>query len=128
MAAAGDVYRTFIGFVKFKPREGEAAGQDVRNIVIRSVGVKDQAIDVRVTLWPSHEDVEVEEGDAVLVEGKFSVNTASKDGETTTYFNLSASSILNLGQGNKGVRSETANTGAKKKSTKDEAADDDIPY
>lgn len=123
-----DTYRTFLGYVKFEPREGEAAGQDVRNFVIRSIGVKDQAIDVRATLWPSHEDVEIEQGDAVLVEGKFSVNKSTKDGEEQTFFNLSVSSILNLGQGNKGVRTETANTGGKKKATADEAADDDIPY
>lgn len=125
---ASDVYRSFLGFVKFEPREGEAAGQDVRNFVFRATGVKEQAVDIRATLWPSHEDVELEQGDAVLVEGKFSVNKSTKDGEETTFFNLSVSSILNLGQGNKGVRTETENTGAKKKSTKDEAADDDIPY
>lgn len=120
-----DVYRTFIGFVKFEPREADAQGKTVRNIVLREAGVKDQAIDVRATLWPSHEHVDVEEGDLVVVEGKFTVNKV-KDKETKeekTYFNLSVSRILNLGQGDAGVRPDTENT-----DDDEPADDDDIPY
>jgi hypothetical protein len=123
-----DIYRTFVGFVAFNPDDGEAAGKDIRSFRFRTVGVRDQAIDVRATLWPSHADVELEKGDAVLVEGKFTVNKAKdKNGDPQTYFNLSVSSILVLGKGERGERVETANasTGS------DEVAlqlGDDIPY
>lgn len=116
-----DVYRTFTGFVKFDPRESEAGGKDVRNFVLRGTGVKEQAIDVRATLWPSHDDVELSQGDLVTIEGKFSVNKQKKDGETVVYHNLSVSNILVHGAGNRGVREETANTGS-------DAVDDDEAY
>jgi hypothetical protein len=106
------VYRSFIGFVKFDPNEGEANGKQVRTFVIRQTGVKDQAIDIRATLWPSHDHVELEQGDAVLIEGKFTVNKKEKDGETVTYFNLSVSNIFNFGPGDRGVREETTNGGS----------------
>jgi hypothetical protein len=107
-----DKYRSFSGFVKYEPREGEANGKDVRTIVLRQVGIKDQAIDIRATLWPSHEHVAVEQDDFVAVEGKFTVNKANnKEGEPVTYFNLSVSRIVVLGQGDGGVRADTENTG-----------------
>jgi hypothetical protein len=122
-----DVYRSFQGFVKFEPRDGDAAGKPVRSFVIRNIGVKEQAIDVRCTLWPSHDSVEIEQGDLVTVEGKFTVNKAKdKAGELQTYFNLSVSNILNLGAGNRGERIETENTGREKDA--EVAEDDDIPY
>lgn len=107
-----DTYRSFIGFVKFEPKEAEAGGKDVRQIVLREVGVKDQAIDVRATLWPSHEHVEVNQGDLVAVEGKFTVNKKNTDDGTITYFNLSVSRIVNLGASDPGVREETVNDGS----------------
>lgn len=116
-----DVYRTFSGFVKFEPREGEAGGKNIRSIVIRQGGIKEQAIDVRATLWPSHDDVDVEQGDFVVMEGKFTVNKGEKDGEPVTYFNLSVSSILNLGQGNSGTRVDVAEA-------EGGDGDDGIPY
>jgi hypothetical protein len=118
-------YRTFYGVVQFPPRDGEAGGKAVRNITIRTTGVKDQSIRVGATLWPSHAHVEVEEGDAVVVEGAFTVNKGEKDGEPITYFNLSVSGILNLGPLDQGdeipVENSTANT-------PEPVAEDDIPY
>ena len=118
-----DKYRSFQGFVKFEPNEGEAAGKDIRSFVIRNIGVKDQAVDVRCTLWPSHEHVEVEQGDFVAVEGKFSINKKEKDGETVVYHNLSVSRIINHGAGDPGVREETTNGGSN-----DSTDDDDDAY
>jgi hypothetical protein len=115
---ADAIYRTFIGFVKFEPKEAEAGGKQVRQIVLREAGIKEQALDVRATLWPSHENVAVEQGDAVLVEGKFTVNKA----EDKTYFNLSVSRIVNLGPGDPGEREETTGGGA------NDSEDDDESY
>ena len=109
--------------MKFDPEEKDAAGKAVRSFVIRQAGVKEQALDIRATLWPSHDHVALEKGDAVLVEGKFNVNKAkNREGEPTTYFNLSVSNIINLGPGDRGEREETTNTDA------EEVAEDDIPY
>lgn len=104
-------YRSFQGFVKFPPNENEVEvrGEDVtiRSFVFRASGVKEQAIDVRATLWPSHEHVEVEEGDFVAVEGSFDVNKGKdKEGEPVTYFNLSVTRIKNFGPGDAGVRDD----------------------
>lgn len=114
-----DIYRSFSGFVKFEPKEAEAGGKDVRQIVFRNCGIKEQAIDVRATLWPSHERVEVEQGDFVAVEGKFTVNKT----EDKTYFNLSVSRIsVNGSKPDEGVREETTNGGS------NDDADDDESY
>lgn len=124
---ADAVYRSFIGFVKFDPNDADAAGTPVRSFVIRNVGVKEQALDVRCTLWPSHDDFDIKKGNAVLVEGKFTVNKAkNKDQETVTYFNLSVSNILSLGEGFRGERVETENT--TRSNDADEVAEDEIPY
>lgn len=115
-----DTYRTFTGFVKWRPKDAEAAGKDIRSFVLRANGVKDQALDIRATLWPSHEHVELEAGDAVLVEGKFSVNKGkNKEGDPVTYHNLSVSRILVLGKGDAGADRET---------TADDTDDDDEAY
>ncbi len=111
--AEGNQFRTIVGFVKYEPREAtvtrEGEKVTVRNIVVRQTGVKDQAIDVRATLWPSHEDFEVEQGDFVALEGRFTVNEGETDeGEKRTYFNLSVAAALNFGSSSRGNRSEVA--------------------
>lgn len=117
-----DEYRTFIGIVQFDPREGEAGGKKVRNITIRGTGVKEQALRVGATLWPSHGHVKVEKGDAVLIEGKFSRNKGSdSDGNEVVYNNVSVARILVLGATDEGKRADVVNE-------PDDADDDDIPY
>lgn len=128
MSDTKKVYRSFLGFVKFEPKEQEAAGKTVRAVVIRNIGVKEQALDVRCTLWPSHDEVEVAEGDLIAVEGQFTVNkTKNKDGDPVTYFNLSVSRIRNLGEGFAGERVETTNTSRAADADETEG-DDGIPY
>jgi hypothetical protein len=98
--------------------------------VLRNIGVRDQALDVRCTLWPSHAGVEIAQNDAVLVEGKFTVNKAKdKDGADQTYFNLSVSTILNFGPGDRGERSDAPAPAKAAKTAKNDTPDtDDIPY
>lgn len=117
-------YRTIAGVVQFEPREGQAGGKDVRNITIRTVGVKEQSIRVGATLWPSHGHVTVGEGDFVVLEGKFSQNKSqNQQGDPVTYNNLSVTGIKVLGTLDKGQEVETVNT----ESSADEA-EDDIPF
>lgn len=113
-------YRTFIGFVKFEPTENEVERDDetitVRSIVVRGAGVKEQAIDVRATLWPSHDHIEVEQGDLVAIEGPFTVKKGkNKDDEPVTWFNLSVTRIVNLGAGDAGVRDDDEDKPARKR-------------
>lgn len=117
-------YRTIAGVVQFPPREGQAGGKDVRNIAVRTAGVKEQSIRVSATLWPSHEHIEVGEGDFVVLEGKFSQNKGTnQQGDSVTYNNLSVTGILVLGALDSGQEVETVNT-----ESGDEPADDDIPF
>ena len=122
---ADKVYRTFHGIVQFDPRDGQAAGQDVRNIALRAAGLKEQAIMVSATLWPSHDHIKVEKGDLVTVEGSYQQNKGTnKNGDQVVYHNLSVIAIsVNGSKPDYGVKPETSNAVA------DEDDDtDDIPY
>lgn len=116
-------YRTVIGIVQFDPKDGEAAGKPVRNIVIRQAGFKEQSVNVYVTVWPSHEDIEINRGDVLLVEGTYSQGKGqAQDGSPRVYHNISATRIAKLGVAVEGRRPEVEDGGD------DEVADDDIPF
>ena len=122
---AEPVYRTIAGVVQFDPREGSAGGKDVRNITIRTTGFKDNSLKVGATIWPSHAHVDVQKGDFVILEGKFSRNTQEgKDGSPVTYNNLSVSGILNLGQLDTGEDRDRENEYVPAAAP----SDDDIPF
>lgn len=114
-------FRTVIGIVQFDPRESKAGDKDVRNITIRTTGVKEQSIKVGATLWPSHAHVGVAKGDVVILEGKFSQTKGEKDGQPVTYNNLSVSDVAVLGSVDSGRKEESSPAAA-------EEADDDIPF
>lgn len=123
--ATENTYREFIGAVQFDPEERQAGGKTVRNVLIRTTGVKDQSIRVSATLWPEFAHVQVEKGDVVYMEGKFEVKKGeAKDGSPRTFFNLSVNGIRNFGQLDKGQEVETTSND----DPDDAAADDDIPY
>lgn len=99
MSAATE-WRTLFGVVQFDPTPRNANGKDVLSISLRTAGVKEQSQMVSCTLWPSHAALfeKVQKGDAVVVEGKYSVNKGQdKEGNPRTYHNLSISRILLLG-------------------------------
>lgn len=122
MAEQEKQYRAVIGRVQFEPREGEAGGKAVRNIVVREVGFAKQSVRVSATLWPSHSHIKIAEGDLVFMEGTYSQNTVDTDDGPRTYHNLSVNSILNLGACDSGKRAEVTNA------VVDDADDDDIPF
>lgn len=105
-------YRTVTGIVKFPPRDAEVERDGetitVRNVLVRQTGItKNEAQDVRATLWPSHAHVELDEGDAVLLEGKFTTNPGKDaDDNPITYLNLSVSGIVKLGVVDTGERDD----------------------
>lgn len=133
MADKKSEYRSFIGLVKYPVRDGEVTVRDetvtVRNFVIRATGVKEQAMDVRGTLWPSHEHVELEQGDLVFIEGAFSARKGTKKDDEgnetpTTFFNLSVSGIKNLGPLDLGDR----DGGSSRSTSEPEDDGEDIPW
>lgn len=117
-------YRVVSGIVQFPPREGEAGGKPVRNISVRQAGFGPTAVTVSATLWPSHEDVKVEQGDVVTLEGSYQANKSTKqDGTPITYHNISVTRILVHGRAVEGVKPDTENA-----VVEDDASDDDIPF
>lgn len=116
-------YRTVIGVVQFDPREGKAGGKDVRNIVVRQAGFGPTAVRVSATLWPSHEHVDVEKGDVVILDGEYTKNdTTNDEGQKRTYHNLSVNQIAVLGSVDLGSRTGVENA------PDDDDDDDDIPF
>ena len=136
MSAAKKQYRTIAGVVQFEPKEGEAAGQDVRNIVVKQVGFGQQAVNVYATLWPKHEDFAVERGDFVVLEGSYTSRDGQNQttGEAVTYHNVSIMRILNLGALDNGVDEEVVTKSKAKSKAKAKEApaedldEDDIPF
>src|SRR4051794_30375099 len=116
-------YRTVIGIVQFDPREGEAAGKPVRNIVVNAAGFKEQAVRVSATIWPSHKDFAVKKNDVLVLEGKSSKANGDKDGEPIVYHNLSVARIAKIGEADPGEKPDTDSN-----DVVDEPADDDIPF
>ena len=122
--AAEKQFRTVIGIVQFEPKAGEAGGKAVRNIVVRQVGFKEQAIRVSATLWPSHAHVEVNEGDVVVLEGSYTQNkSTAQDGTPRTYHNMSVNKIAVLGKADSGARPDVEADGGAA-----DADDDDVPF
>ena len=116
-------YRTVIGVVQFDPREGKAGGKDVRNITVRQAGFGPTAVRVSATLWPSHEHVDVEKGDVVILDGEYTKNeTTNDEGQKRTYHNLSVNQIAVLGSVDLGQRPGVENA------PDDDENDDDIPF
>jgi hypothetical protein len=119
-----DQFRTIVGIVEFPPRDGEAAGKPVRNLAISQTGFKDQAVRVYATLWPSFKHVKVEEGDVVILRGKYNANPKTKeDGTKIVYHNLSVLAIKNLGPMEFGTKPDTENT-----DDDADGDDEDIPF
>jgi len=119
-------YRTVMGVVQFDVKEGEAAGQDVRNIVVKQTGFGNQSINVYATLWPKHAGVEVERGDVVVLEGSYTSRDGQNKttGEDVTYHNVSVTRIAVIGKMDEGSDEEVV-----RESDAVEAVDeDDIPF
>lgn len=127
MAAGKKEYRTVTGVVQFDVKEGEAAGQTVRNIVVKQAGFGQNSINVYATLWPKHAGLAIERGDAVILEGSYSSRKGQNKttGEDVTYHNVSVTRIAVLGKMDEGSDEEVVN----KTSDAAEAVDEeDIPF
>jgi len=119
-------YASAAGFIQFDVKEREVNGQDVRDIVIRAVGSQKR---VYITVWPDHEETELNKGDFVAVDGKFQIREKENDeGDSVEYFNLSAGQLVVIPGAPKKER-ETVNTEKKKSSSKKKSQNDDgVPF
>ena len=118
--ASDKQYRTVFGIVQFDPREQEAAGKQVRNVMIRQTGFGATAPKVYLTVWPDHAHVELGQGDVIAAEGVFTQNK-SKDG-STTYNNISVTRLFKLGAADPGKRAEV------EEAEDEEFEADDVPF
>jgi hypothetical protein len=116
-------YMTVAGIVQFPARNREAAGKPVRDVTIRAIGNNKK---ISITVWPSHVDVPIEKGDFIVADGQYSqVPGQTKEGEPTTYHNLSAYALLRF------PGSQDAQAAAPKKQEPAPVADntdDDFPF
>ena len=126
MAEGERQYRVISGIVQFDPREAEAAGKKVRYVTVRQTGLREQAVLVSLTVWPSHADVPLAQGDVIFAEGVFTRKTTNDDqGNARTYNNLGVSRLLVLGNASQGVREDRQ---AVAEEPEEEPEEDDIPY
>ena len=100
-------WRSVSGFVQFDVKEGEVKGKDVRWATVRAHGAAGTL--VRLTLWPSHKDVELEQGDLVSAEGQYEEREVDGEKGTVTYRNLSVSRIV-VQKANRGDRTAVENS------------------
>lgn len=103
------IYRTVSGFVFGGPYERDAGSRKVRDYLIsvpgplvNSEGQVTSVPDtkVRVTVWDSHGDVEVAEGDYIVASGKFEIFPGQdRDGNPENRYSVSANKLRNFGSG-----------------------------
>lgn len=119
--ADNNPWKTVSGFVQWEPKDGEAAGKKVRWATIRQTGSRGSLI--RLTVWPSHKDVEINEGDLLYAEGPFTTREVEgDDGNVRKYLNLSAQNLVRFA-GNKGKKADVDNAGSSDGSDSDDDYD-----
>jgi hypothetical protein len=117
MAEDKKPWRSVSGFVQFEVKDGNVAGKDVRWATVRAHGAAGTL--VRLTLWPSHADVKLEQGDLVSAEGQYEEREVDGDNGTVTYRNLSVSRIV-VEKPNRGQRTEVSNASSSNSDDGDE--------
>lgn len=121
------VYLTAVGFVqKFgdKPAVAtrEVSGQTVRDVTIKAAGSQKL---VKVTLWPEHAGVSVDENTVLFVDGKY---TRSQGQDGREYHNLSASKVAVLAVAQKAEREVVNQTPAANQSEGTSSGGDSSPF
>jgi hypothetical protein len=114
-------YRTACGIVQFEPREGEAAGKQVRNIVIRQAGFGQNNVKVYATVWPDFEEQPLAQGDIVFVEGSYTQGKGKDPDNPVVYHNLSVTRLAVLGSASAGKKVEVTET-------VEEVDEDEVPF
>lgn len=85
-------YITIAGIVQFDPRQRQAGGKQVRDVLIRAIG---DNRNYSITVWPEKGDIPISKGDFLVADGKYSSSVGqNKEGAQVTYHNLSATTIF----------------------------------
>lgn len=109
-------YATAVGFVQFEPVWRDANGKDVVDYTIRTPG-SDGSL-VRVTVWPELQGDDIQKGDFIAADGKLTVGSYEKDGETRKSIQINAYSLAVI-KGRKPEEREVVN--------RESSQDDDEP-
>lgn len=113
-----DEYITVAGVVQFDPRDRTAGGKQVRDVAVRSIANHKM---VSITVWPDNAGIPIAKGDFVVADGKFSQSQGqNKKGEQQTYYNLSATTFMNLTPG----KAPSAGNSAASEAASSDPADD----
>jgi len=87
-------YMTIAGIVQFPPRERQAGGKQVRDVLIRAIGDNKN---YSITVWPENGNITINKGDFVVADGKYSSSIGqNKEGAQVTYHNLSSNTIFRI--------------------------------
>lgn len=113
---ADSQYVSANGFVQFDPVEREANGQNIVDYTIKTPGT--DGVLVRVTVWPELQGDKIEKGDFLAVDGKLTIGSYVKDGESRQSIQISATQLAVL-KGRKRAEREVVN----KKSASQNASD-----
>jgi hypothetical protein len=98
-------YMTIAGIVQFPPRERQAGGKQVRDVLIRAIGDNKN---YSITVWPENGDITINKGDFLVADGKYSSSVGqNKEGAQVTYHNLSSNTIFRLDGSNTGSAAPT---------------------
>lgn len=87
-------YMTIAGIVQFPPRERQAGGKPVRDVLIRAIGDNKN---YSITVWPENGNIPINKGDFLVADGKYSSSVGqNKEGAQVTYHNLSSNTLFRL--------------------------------
>lgn len=99
-------YMTIAGIVQFPPRERQAGGKAVRDVLIRAIGDNKN---YSITVWPENGNIPINKGDFLVADGKYSSSVGqNKEGAQVTYHNLSSNTIFRLDGGSAGTAAPKA--------------------
>lgn len=93
---ANKEFKGIAGFVQFDVDTRDVNNQEVRDVTIRAFGEAGPL--VRITVWPEHDadEVVIERGDVVFVDGPFEKRVVPTDDGQREYLNISASMLAVL--------------------------------
>jgi hypothetical protein len=94
MSVDSDGFPVIAGIVQFEPREREANGQMVRELVVRAFGWREEYY---ITVWPEHGHVPLVKGDFVVVQGKRRTwEGTDRDGNRRQFSGVSAKTLTRV--------------------------------
>ena len=85
------IYGSTIGFIQFDVEEREYNDGIIRDATIRSIRTGDL---LRISFFPDFEEIELERGDLIAVDGVVTEREVEVDGESRVYTNMTARRLV----------------------------------